>query len=288
MNLKKLFSNRREEAPFPVVEVAVAPPPPPLKPKRSIAEKIQREMVDRQDALFRQIEELAKQQVPEDDPEIIRAKRLQALGFGAQPSVEKMKTAEMLAQKAANDRELQRKGAAVFPGLKYISEDVMQVVCRKYNLVLGDVGDFNGEIPDWALDQIERCNPRIGTVYTESSFFSAYGVEARDKYAKAVADPRLFTTMSRSQFGSLMHYRTSNPEVAKEYGAEMLPAPLMIAAPTHEMIVRRGMVLVNGRIVPDPTIQDPIVCVEVPGGFAVVCAWGEEGSDPGVFNAESN
>lgn len=62
---------------------------------------------------------------------------------------------------------------------------------------------------------------------------------------------------------------------------------LMIAAPIAEMDIRSNeRVDENGRI--QVVTQDPIVCLEVEGGYIVLAAWGEEGQDPKVFNAENN
>ena len=44
----------------------------------------------------------------------------------------------------------------------------------------------------------------------------------------------------------------------------------------------------EGQIEAMPVSLDPIVCVKVVGGYIVLAAWGDEGSDPQVFNAASN
>lgn len=62
---------------------------------------------------------------------------------------------------------------------------------------------------------------------------------------------------------------------------------LMIAAPTHQMYLNTNEFRnANGQI--DTRVLDPIVCLQVKGGYIVLAAWDEEGKDPRVFNAQNN
>ena len=211
------------------------------------AEKIQKELLLNQEAeLSNAVNTLIK-----DAAANSRAERLNKLGFIATPEVQGFAIAKNLVD---SQRECER----LYPGLKFISNGAMHTICEKYGLGVDGIDRYRGDVPDWAIDAIERS-----------------GV-ARIKW--------WVSTMSGTTTNSQVF--DSEQEANDALAASGIPgwvypkSNLHIAAPVKDMI---------GRYHPNgiPT-KDPIVCIPVSGGYAVVCAWGEEGQDPMVFNAVNN
>ena len=46
--------------------------------------------------------------------------------------------------------------ARKYPFNKFITEDIVKQICKKYNLVFGDVSQFKGFVPQKNLDEITR------------------------------------------------------------------------------------------------------------------------------------
>jgi hypothetical protein len=80
-------------------------------------------------------------------------------------------------------------------------------------------------------------------------------------------------------------YEDGSQVVSKDLPPKKMRSNLMIAAPQKDMRIDFDeRVDENGNIV----VQDPIVCLQVNGGYIVLAAWGEEGQDPQVFNVTNN
>lgn len=161
--------------------------------------------------------------------------------------------------------------------------------CEKYGLAIGHVSRYLGEVPPCALAQIKANRHHVPTI----EIFDAptYERKFRAELERLVAkDPKAGLghmiyrqTMGKSWGSSGM----SNP-FPTEHGMVMVPG-LHIAAPIKDMKLEwNERVREDGQIVEAPMNMDPIVCIEVKGGYIVLAAWGEEGQDPKVFNAESN
>lgn len=165
----------------------------------------------------------------------------------------------------------EQEAATKYPGFKFIATDVMQEVCKKYGLIVGGVDRYKGEVPEWVLGVIERSGVptksyQLGVVYNGSGYVE-YGRYASMQMAQDAAKG-----LDESADGKYMTHISSH-------------SSLLIAAPAKEMEVNRWERVKNGRIV---EVKDPIVCIEVTGGYCVIAAWGEEGQDPRVFNANVN
>jgi hypothetical protein len=238
------------------------------------AEMIQREIVEKQDALLSDALSIIQKAAAKDAS--AKASRLKALGFTSTKEVASAEELEKVEKAAKVVSDADQEAATKYPGFKFISKDVMTEVCAKYGLVLGGVDRYKGEVPDWALAAIERSgvvkkafegqrlSTRLGMVGDALKSFSVW-VDSHS----FVGEP---TGWARD------HYSKDGYRIVER-------SNLLIAAPAKEMVVHPYEKVENGRII---QVKDPIVCVEVSGGYVVLAAWGEEGQDPRVFNSNLN
>lgn len=243
----------------PVVEVAVAEMP-------VTAKEIQMDVVHMQEELLAE----AKRIIAGGNKDVDRARRLSALGFANVPEMKAYQEIRIAEQAV----EYERKYALEWPGMKFIPGEAMQKVCFKYGLLMGGVHRYTGKVPDWAIDRIETMKPAL-TRYQKSGpleLFSAIPHEDRQH-------------ITSEGFSLFIWFRTKSKEIAEKYGFTEAMMPLMIAAPRNEMQMSEWE---KGRVQNNRIVEDPIVFFDVPGGHICVVAWGEEGSDPGVFNANQN
>jgi len=224
------------------------------------AEKIQREILTEQDKVVSWAREIVRSAPKKDGNS--KAERLIKLGFTSSKEVNEAELSAGLERASRAIQEAEEGAALKYPGFKFVSKDVMDMVLKKYNLIIAGVERYKGEVPDWALGVIER---------------SGVAKEVRVGQFIGFSGNWLDSSVIESEWQEKYYTQDSNHRIISKTN-------LMIAAPSHEMIVHGNEEVVNGRI----KVKDPIVCVEVPHGYVVIAAWGEEGQDPGVFNANTN
>ncbi len=249
-----MFGKRKKQV---EVQVTVAEMP-------VTAKEIQMDVIHMQEELLSE----AKRIIAGGDKDVDRARRLSALGFANVPEMKAYHEIRVAEQAV----EFERKYALEWPGMKFIPGEAMQTVCNKYGLVMGSVARYTGKVPDWAIDRIEAVRPALTRYETHGSQAGFMAMPHEDRQHVICEG-----------FSISIFFRTKSKEIAEKYGFKQVLMPLMIAAPRNEMSVSAQDRVMNNRIV-----EDPIVFFDVPGGHMVVVAWGEEGSDPGVFNANAN
>jgi hypothetical protein len=240
------------------------------------AEAIQRELVDAEDRLMAEVNEILNAPAFVD----AKAQRLQHLGFNQSSDTRRYQEAEAARQRAEQQGAHRRAAEARYPALKFIGEAAMDHICRKYRLLIGSVDRYTGTVPEWALPQIER----VKTIVTH------YGGQARRVnrsegllYGSYPSHAKPHASLERD-WGFYDGLHTEDKELAEAHGMKPVHPTLLIAAPIH--LMRHEKREVRGfKIIP---VQDPIVCFYTEGGYMVLAAWGEEGRDPEVFNAENN
>lgn len=229
------------------------------------AEQIQREMLSEQQRVLSQAASIAAQAESKRD----HAKRLIEMGFegSADALLDQIEAAE-------RNESLADQYSFEYPSLKFIPDEVMTAVCKKHGLIIGRVDRYTGEVPEWALRQIQANRRHI--TYSEMEW--VYTGWHR------VWNP------GNAQQEKLAVWR--NPVTGQQRTSEKAPEPirvsnLVIAAPREQMRVLEHE-RVDENMVIQSMPQDPIVCLSVDGGYIVLAAWGEEGQDPRVFNADNN
>lgn len=147
-----------------------------------------------------------------------------------------------------------------YPLNKFINQESVNTICKKYNLLLTVASDYIAEIPD--NNQKEIVNFRIKRK------------DAREPY-------EVYSGMPSFSFHHPIFYGTQS---RSDYQNEMLKGQsLLIIAPEHKLNTygkeRQGHIL---------KIKDPIVLQPVNGGYLIVSSWGLEASDELVVNAINN
>lgn len=192
----------------------------------------------------------------EDKDICARGKRLKDLGF------ENTKEAVLYKN---NSRERYRNDQLIetinyfsmkYPNYKFITERGVNTICEKYNLILGSVCDYIGDVPDKNIDHIEKFKI--------------------DDIDKCYLSERGGYPISYKEFKSL------NKDDA-------IKSPLEIVAPISDFNLRNKRIknheLVD--IIPDPIVLQPVYHNNKKH-YLIVTAWGLEALDELVVNQKMN
>lgn len=140
-----------------------------------------------------------------------------------------------------------------YVGYKFITHSIALSICKKYNLVLGDVDQYKGFVPTKNLKEID-------------DFYNKF--------------PDLLVVKKQIRYGGMIFLM---PYVLETNNTR-------ICAPLKDMKTE-GYSL-SGRVfskhVPDPVILSYIKHSNGTSGYIIVTAWGDEASDPLVLNEKLN
>lgn len=225
-----------------------------------------------------------------------KGRLLAQLGFTNTPQAKELLDVESKENSAKENAELVRYFSRNYPLNKFITENVVGEICKKYNLICGDVSCFKGFVPE-----------------TKLKIIADFKVKDQDRVVGILVDGqrRILSYVGESDFvkkecwnihtGGTAAFN-SNSDVSKYFskrinsffsvGGDYLQiignangSSLKICAPISDMDTK-GMDL-NGyhltRHIPDPVVLQPVV-----GGYLIVCAWGDEASDELVVNQNHN
>jgi hypothetical protein len=289
-----LFSKKTEQ---PSKEVLVAEKP--KYPK--VVEDIHNEFFTAGDNVLLEATSLLKELETKD---LAKGKRLASLGFG--------KTREAVAAIETQNKLTTTKEIAnlvmyykrEYPFNKFITEAQVKAICEKYSLVCGSTSMYNGFVPENKLSLIEKF--KLKKADTTNMWFevtethNGEGIKLPVSY---ISDNDL-TEFGVSYFkgnarslnyfyivGSTGYSDLIKPEIAELFSglqyvkATMADMELKICAPLKDMEIPAHKE-VKGYKIQD--IPDPVVLQPVKGGYLIICAWGNESSDPIVVNEINN
>jgi hypothetical protein len=238
-----------------------------------------------------------------------KTKRLKKMGFNSIPQViehEELKIKIVFSKKLI---ELIEYYSFYYPSNKFITEDQVESICKKYNLVCGDVGLYKGFVPDYNLRMIENFKLRKedqGVVEIVNTCIEHYSLGfyknsklPEGKYVYSCScdrdedindDIRDMIGKARSLGISPSHMYFVRLKDADNSDFKDLPSNkdtcFKICAPIKDMEMK-GMEVSRGysvmKHIPDPIVLQPVV-----GGYLIVTAWGDEASDPEVQNPKNN
>ncbi len=153
-----------------------------------------------------------------------------------------------------------------YPQNKFITEDSVKKICKKYGLILGTVDKYIGEVPDDKLKEIANFKVREEDVY---GFFTKFEYGYSEKIIPKDMEEFNFYKNKHSIF----YYKD----------------PLHIVAPVSEFDTS-NMKVEDYNLVED--IKDPIVLqpVKFKGNkyFLIVAMWGLEAQDESLQNSALN
>ena len=188
-----------------------------------------------------------------------KVQRLAKLGFTATREV-------VMAEETLHERRLSERTVELvsyyreqYPLYKFITESQVKDICAKYKLIYGKVSQYIGFVPeaklkimeDFALKEKDALHYRV------------------DGWGTRKNSPIDYETFK------------DNKDVC------YTDREFLIAAPTKDFNINPSQTVRNYQI-EDKPVPDPVVLAPVQGGFLIVCAWGEEASDPIVTNDINN
>lgn len=215
---------------------------------------------------------------------------LKALGFKQVKEVSE--SVEILNKGAMSKKQIERVQyyQQNYPFNKFITEDQVETICHKYNLVCGDVDRFKGFVPEKNMNDIvnfklktkDQTNYIVegpnGIFYiNEDSFkrpaFKKYIDDDNESYVE-FRDSQINIEGGSEKFGEYAKVKKGKPS-------------LKICAPVKDMDIS-GLELIEGYKLEKKFIPDPIVLQPVDNGYLILTAWGDEASDPLVVNQNFN
>lgn len=233
--------------------------------KNELVQKIHNDFYSCHDELF-------NVQEYEIDPKLIqKAERLKNLGFtSAAPLIELTKEEK---EKSLNNQFLDLKQLAYkfnckYPFKKIISLSQIKELCKKYNLILGEIQYFKADIPEKNLVEIEKF------------------METFDRY-----------DLGMKKVITEIIYSRHSPDSWEKYG--YVPGEMQIVAPQTDFQsyyiessrIEDGVVSEINVVYP----EDPIVVLPLRTSddkeaelFLIVTAWGIEAQDELVINHKLN
>ncbi len=185
-----------------------------------------------------------------------KAARLKSLGFS--------KTSEV---REYNIMEDALKSIREFSPYRFITEEAVESICKKYGLLFGSSSRYLGEIPEKNLIEIEK--------------FESYQEQKDKKYPKP-RDHRSWHEEIHNVPRGVWAPRFETDGFLTRLREVMAPK-YHIAAPVNMMEHTADELKEGYKIV-----DDPIVFKSVPGGYLIITAWGSEAKDPVIFNPSRN
>lgn len=290
--------------------------------RKAIQERIaMNEMIDEiHETFFTEVDKLladAKifKEVRVENEEIIRrAERLERLGFKSTKDVkdaekEKKRIIELEYENSKKKElvEVIEYFSQKYPLYKFITQDSVKKICKKYDLIYGDVAHYIGDVPEENLLDIEkfnikdedicyvvesRSNFNYGSVY-ETNHVNEYALKKTIKYNLKRNNRSLGIESDVNRDIDLLKNKNESIDYTRDsnYFERIYKVPLHIAAPKKDFNLR-GLNVEDYEIKKMQEIPDPIVlCPVIWRGivyFLIVTAWGKEALDEDVVNQKMN
>lgn len=220
-------------------------------------------------------------------PLLDKTARLNKFGFGAsKDAVEADKESKRLREiRWANEGKRTLNKAILYfqnkyPLYKFITEESVKTICKKYGLIYGDVGNYKGFVPDKNLKQIEN--------FTVEEEDKAFGKRSTDRWgsSKETISYKEHTTMEERERQPRSPYEIGILTHSTGIGS----LPFDIAAPRKDFDLTDHEVKdfkISKVTPPDPVVLQPVMYANTKY-YLIVTAWGDEASDPLVVNEKMN
>jgi hypothetical protein len=260
-------------------------------------EKIHNEVFSAQDNILAKAKEIIAKEIPADPEKDLRIAKLKDLGFTKAKDVIEWEGRYNERNQAITKRGLIEYYAETYPMHRFIDEETVKEICKKYKLLLADAKNYTAEIP--VKNQNDIINFRVRESDLKNSDMwgaMAQAIETHDQHTQR--HRRIYDS-----FGSPMRTDDEGPQYAgfmgylpalkaakvEEYDPnpsnKMVPAKgIKIMAPEHMLDMKSNGNHKRGYIL----VDDPIVLQPVKGGYLIISCWGKEASDPKVSNSKHN
>jgi hypothetical protein len=206
-----------------------------------------------------------------------RKSNLEKLGFGsAKPVVEGSDEFNRLRQIKSENEKREKLVNTIeyfsfkYPMYKFITEESVEMICKKYNLMYSEVSNYIGDVPD------KNINDMLNFSIKDED--ACYG--SRGPYSSNFTNVGYDSTQ-REDESRLNSWNTR--------GYYTIKLPFEICAP---LIDFKDDLVAKGHKLEKAPILDPIVLQPVYHNnkkhYLIVTAWGIEAEDPLVMNANLN
>lgn len=221
-----------------------------------------------------------------------KADRLSKIGFNSVPIVAKNLDIKRKIDLNIKEIDIINKYQKKYPEYRFITEQNVINICKKYNLILGGISLFKGFVPNENLIDIEIfmnkydfsnmwITQRTNRILDMSNYKIRGDINYEHFYHKKSGD-----YVFQRNTGDLTFY--SRGTVNGEYfdcsvtnDGHLERVTLQICAPIKDMDTK-SMTLKDYKLIKN--IPDPVVLQPVPGGYLIVTAWGDESEDELVKN----
>jgi hypothetical protein len=219
------------------------------------------------------------------------ADRLKAIGFTSAKPVQQVK--EFWEKKSQAPLII----AAIeyyyhrYPQNKFITEEEIKILCKKYGLLYGDASNYIGDIPEKNLAEIEKFKlmevdwqpmPKGILHFLEDPSDRTHPIhdEIMRSWEWALRVPRHLFVESDE-------YRQKPADDYSSKETERYQPPFKICAPPQDFNTLGWEVREGYKLVWDPIVIQPVEYKSIKGGL-IVAAWGDEASDGIVVNGRKN
>lgn len=184
--------------------------------------------------------------------------------------------------------------AVKYPGYKFITNEIVEKLCKKYGLVCAPISRYKGFVPDEQLKRIEALKIRNEDKPEVVYYITKWNNPATDKsaieeiiklYPNGVPASMVTETSTKDAYidvsgCSPIFFTHADKENADER---------MICAPPKDLNLK-GLKKVGAYMssFTSKTYPDPVVLDRVVGGAIIGGAWGDEASDEMVVNHANN
>lgn len=229
---------------------------------KELIEQIHNEFNTAGDLLLKEANSILEKTIEKD--EIDKINLLRKFNFNNVPELQniskkiddKKKAKEILI--ATNEISLR------YPQYKIIHKSDIEKICKKYNLVYGEVELYKGFVPLKNLKEMDNFKLHED----DWKYFGGYG-----GYGNRVE-------ISKDVYEYLINYDSRD-----EYYIDK-ESKFLICAPAKDMIIDKDMIVKNYKI---EHVPDPVVLRHIKDDLhLILTAWGDESSDPLVFNHKNN
>ncbi len=264
--------------------------------KKTVIEEIHETFYSEVDRL---LEEASIAHSLDTDKEVLieKCKRLKALGFTNTKEVKAAET-EILRLDQLKKQNEEKKSltdainyfSVAYPIYKFITEDSVKKICKKYGLIYGAIDKYIGTVPEKNLKQIETFsvheNDECHVYRQDYTDWNGSVREVSKKYLTKTEREKMNEGKGNNHHYMMLHYTHNN---VSEIDMKCL---LEICAPPKDFDMR-GMEVKDFHLksLPpapiDPVVLKPVI-FNATKYYLIITAWGDEASDEMVVNNINN
>lgn len=263
-----------------------------------VVQKIHEEYLTAGETLLNESKAILKQL---EEKQVSKAQNLSKLGFTGTPEFKSLSPLLDNVKQAKEDADLVLSYQRKYPAYKFISTEDVKKINKKYGLSIGEISQYKGFVPEKNLKEIDLFLqtaklPLKRFKLTQMNLFQWINIIPLSKW-KFKSEMRKINNIVLAESDwqatkiidrlcekiSLEGGEGYHSGYISNHGAkfEQLPS-LVISAPKKDF---------TGSLINKITfkyVPDPIVLAQVPNGYLIVTAWGDEAKDPLILNQQMN